>query len=46
MIYQITSEFSAKLIPVNRFEVAVVVRKLQHSLLQVTEGGFDHGGEN
>ena len=46
MIYQITSEFSAKFISVNRFEVAVMVRKLQHILLQVTEDGFDHGGEN
>ena len=43
MIYQITSEFSAKFILVNRFEVAVMVQKLQHILLQVTE---DHGGEN
>ena len=46
MIYQITSEFSAKFIPVNRFEVAVRVQKLQHFLLQVTEYGFDHGGKN
>ena len=34
VIYQITSEFSAKFIPVNRFEVAVMVQKLQHILLQ------------
>ena len=46
MIYQITSAFSDKFIPVNRFEVAVTVQKLQHILLQVTEDGFDHGGEN
>ena len=46
MIYQITSKFSAKFIPVNRFEVAVMVQKLQHILLQVTENGFEHGGEN
>ena len=46
VIYQITLAFSAKFIPVNRFEVAVMVQKLQHILLQVTEGGFDHRGEN
>ena len=46
MIYRITSAFSAKLIHVNRFEVAVMVEKLQHIFLQVTEDGFDHGGEN
>ena len=46
MIYQITSAFSAKFIPVNRFDVAVMVQKLQHILLQVTKIGFDHGGEN
>ena len=46
MIYQITSAFSAKFITVNRFEVAVMVQKLQNILLQVTEDGFDHGGEN
>ena len=45
-IYQITSPFSAKFIPVNGFEVAVMVQKLPHILLQVTEDGFDHGGEN
>ena len=45
MIYQITSAFSAKFIPANRFEVAVMVQKLQ-LMLQVTEDGFDHGGEN
>ena len=33
-------------IPVNRFEVAVMVQKLQHILLQITEDGFDQGGEN
>ena len=46
VIYQITSAFSAKFIPVNIFEVAVMVQKLQHILLQVTEDGFGHGGEN
>ena len=46
VIYQITSAFSAKLIPVNRFEVAVMVQKLQHILLQVPEDGFDLGREN
>ena len=46
VIYQITPAFSAKFIPVNRFEVAVMVQKLQHILLQVTEDCFDHGGEN
>ena len=46
VIYQLTSAFSAKFIPVNIFEVAVMVQKLQHILLQVTEGDFDHGGEN
>ena len=46
VIYQITSEFSAKFIPVNRFEVSVMVQKLQHILLQVTKDGFDHGGKN
>ena len=46
VIYQITSAFSAKFIPVNRFEVAIMVQKLQHILFQVTEDGFDHGGEN
>ena len=35
-----TSEFSAKFIPVNTFEVAVMVQKLQNILLQVTEYGF------
>ena len=40
-----TSAFSAKLIPVNRSEVPVMVQKLQHILLQVTEDGFDHGEE-
>ena len=45
-MYQITSEFSAKFINENRFEVAVVVQKLKHILLQVTEDGFDHGGGN
>ena len=44
MIYQITSEFSAKFIPENRFEVAVLVQKLQHILLQAPEDDFDHGG--
>ena len=44
--YEITSAFSANFIPVNRFEIAVMVQKLQHILLQVTEDGFDHGGEN
>ena len=37
VIYQITSAFSAKFISVNRFEVGVTFRKLQHILLQVTE---------
>ena len=46
MIYHITREFSAKFIPINVFEVAVMVQKLQHILLQVTGDGFDHGGEN
>ena len=47
VIYQITSAaFSAKLIHVNGFEVAIMVQKLQHIFLQVTEDGFDHGGEN
>ena len=46
MIYQITSAFSAMFIPVNRFEVVVMVQKLQHILLQVTEDGFGHEGEN
>ena len=46
MICQITSEFSAKFVPVNIFELAVIVQKLQLILLQVTEDGFDHGGEN
>ena len=46
MIYQMASAFSAKFIPVNRFEVAVTVQKLQHILLQVTKDGFKHGGEN
>ena len=46
VIYQIISEFSAKFITVNRFDVGVMVQKLQHILLQVTEDGFDHGGEN
>ena len=46
MIYQITSEFPAKFIPVNRFELAVMVQKLQHILLQVTQDDFDHEGEN
>ena len=46
VIYQITSAFSAKFIPVNRFEVAVMVRKLQCILLLVTEDGFGHEGEN
>ena len=46
VIYQITPAFSAKFIPVNRFEVAVMVQRLQHILLQVTEDGFDHGVEN
>ena len=45
-IYQITSAFSVKFIPVNKFEVAVMVQKLQHILLQVTEDDVDHGGEN
>ena len=34
VIYQITSAFSAKLIPVNIFEVAFMVQKLQHILLR------------
>ena len=46
MIYQITSEFYAKFIPVNRFDVADMVEKLQHILLQVSEDSFDDGGEN
>ena len=46
MIYQITSAFYATFIPVNIFEVAVMIQKLQHILLQVTEDDFDHGGEN
>ena len=46
VMYHITSEFSAKFIPVNRFEVAVMVQKLQHILFQITEDGFDHEGEN
>ena len=46
VIYQITSAFSAKFIPVNRFEVSVMVQKLQNILLQVAEDGFDRGGEN
>ena len=46
MIYQVTSAFSAQFIPVNRFKVAVMVEKLQHILLQVTEDDFYHGGEN
>ena len=46
MMYQITSVFCAKFIPVKIFEVAVMVQKLQHILLQVTEDGFDHGGGN
>ena len=45
-LYQMTSAFSVKFNPVNRFEVAVMVQKLQYILLQVTEDGFDHGGEN
>ena len=43
MIYQMTSAFYAKFSPVNRFEIAVMVQKLQHILMQVTEDGFDHG---
>ena len=46
VIFQIISAFSAEFIPVNRFEVAVMGKKLQHILLQVTEDGFDRGGEN
>ena len=46
MINQITSEFSAKSIPVNRFDVAVIVQKLQHFLLEVNEDGFDQRGGN
>ena len=46
MIYQITSAFSAKFIPVNGFDVAVMVQKLQHIFLQEIEDGFDHRGEN
>ena len=45
LIYQITSAFSAKVIPVNKFEAAVMIQKLQHILLQVTEDSFDHEGE-
>ena len=44
VIYKITSAFSATFIRVHRFEVAVMVQKLQHILLQVTEDGFDHVG--
>ena len=43
---KITSAFSAKFIPVNRFEVAVMAQKLQHILLQVTEDGFDPGADS
>ena len=43
-MYHITSAFSAKFIPINIFEIAVMVQKLQHILMQVTEDGFDHGG--
>ena len=46
MIYQITSEFSATFSPVNRLEVALMVQKLQHILLQVIEDSFEHGGES
>ena len=35
LITVITSAFSAKFIPVNRFKVAVMVQRLQHILLQV-----------
>ena len=45
-MYQVTLAFSAKFVPVNRFEIAVMVQKLQRILLQVTDDGFDHGGEN
>ena len=45
VIYQITSAFFAKFIPVNRFEVAVMVRSY-HILLPVTEDGFRHEGEH
>ena len=47
MTHQITSEFSHKFIPVNRFQIAAVLQKL-HSffLLQITEDGVDQGGEN
>ena len=46
VIYHMISTFSVKFIPVNRFEIAVTVQKLQHILLQVSEDGFHHGGEN
>ena len=36
VIYQMTSAFSGKFIPVNRFEVAIIVQTLQDILLQVT----------
>lgn len=46
MIYQITSAFSDKFIPVTRCEIAVMVQKLQHILFGITGWTVLHKGQS